>query len=138
MSNATKTYRNDLSLAKLLAVKVSTQMVSYYIKKGIDFNKINTKRFLTVSTIILIHIGTSSSSNEFPQHNINGQSAPLNSDLSLHRSECFLSEKNVLGSCSHTLHNFCDSLFASAQCFKGAKKEKQRSSKMRALTPLKA
>ena len=84
-------------------------MVSYYINKGTDFKKINTKRFLTASTIILIHIGTSSSSNEFPQHNINGQSAPLNSDLSLRRSEYVLSEKNVLGSCSRTLHTFSDS-----------------------------
>ena len=111
-------------LSKLLADKVSTQMVSYYINEETDFKKINIKWFLTASTIILTHMGTSSPSNEVPQHNINGQSAPLNSDLSLRRSKCFLSEKNVLGSCSGTSLNFSDGSFASAQCFKGAKKVK--------------
>jgi len=50
--------------------------------------------------------------------------APLNFDLSLRKSDCVLSEQNVLGSWSSILHTFSDSCIASAQCFKRAKKQK--------------
>ena len=61
--------------------------------------------------------------------NIMVKRAPLNFDQSLRKSNRFIWEKNVQGSYLGTLDTSSDSWIASAQCFKGAKQQKTRSSK---------
>ena len=57
------------------------------------------------------------------------KSAPLNFDQSLRRHNRFLWEENVQERCPGTLDTSSDSWVAFAQCFKGAKQQKRRSSK---------
>ena len=61
--------------------KVISTNKSYLINKGTNFYKNNAKWFLATSTIIVIQLGTTRSSNEFLNNHNNGQSVPLNSDL---------------------------------------------------------
>ena len=61
--------------------------------------------------------------------NIMVKSAPLNFDQSLCRHNRFLWEENVQDRCSGTLDTSSDSWVAAAQCSKGAKQQKRRSSK---------
>ena len=56
-------------------------------------------------------------------------SAPLHFDHSLRRRNGVLREENVQERCQSTLNNSSDSWITSAQCYKGAKLQKRRSSK---------
>lgn len=61
--------------------------------------------------------------------NIMVKRALLNFDQSLSRSNPFLWEKNFQGSYPGTLDTSSDSWIASAQCFKGAKQQKNGAQK---------